>query len=92
MARRLSRTLPPLCRLGLTVVAIGLAVDIVHHTFTQDIAALRWLGLDVFGHAMTLAGMVLALLGVVRAAADERRRARQKGESNAARSGAAASR
>jgi hypothetical protein len=50
------------------------------------------LNIGGIGHVLTLAGMVLAVGGVIQAAAGSRRRARQKGERNAARSGTAAAR
>jgi hypothetical protein len=46
----------------------------------------------LIGHVFTLAGMVLALCGVIRAAVDSHRRTQEKGEAHAARSSTTAPR
>lgn len=92
MLRSLWSSLPLVSRIGLGVAAAGLAADVLHHGFIHQIDVAQVPDIAFIGHVLTLAGMVLALSGVVLAAADMRRRVRQKGESNAARSGAAAPR
>jgi drug/metabolite transporter superfamily protein YnfA len=92
MVSALWRSFPTSIRFGLAVAASGVVADLVHHLFTHELHALEPLHIDVIGHALTLAGMVIALWGVVHAAVDSRRRAREKGGRDAARSSAAASR
>ncbi|MGH2758373.1 MAG: hypothetical protein ACRDKJ_02310 [Actinomycetota bacterium] len=92
MARSLLRSIPSVTRLGLFLAGNGVLADFIHHVFTADLHAGRVLHIGFIGHALTLAGMLLALWGVIRAATDSRRRAREKGERNAARSSATASR
>ena len=92
MLRALWRSIPTVVRLGLLVAGLGVIADFVHHVFTHDTHALEHLHIDVVGHALTLAGMVIALSGVVHAAVESRRRARKEGGSDAARSCAAATR
>jgi hypothetical protein len=92
MVRGLWRSVPLIGRVGLGVATVGVAADVIHHVFTHDAGVTRVVDIGLLGHVLTLAGMVLALVGVIRAAADSRRRARQKGGSDAARISAAASR
>lgn len=92
MLRSLWQSVPSVSRLGLFLGAYGVGADFIHHVFTHDLHAGKILHVGFIGHVLTLAGMVLALWGVVRAAADSRRRARKKGEHNAARSSATAPR
>ena len=92
MVRSLWRSVPAVSRVGLVITAAGVGVDLVHHVFTQDLHAAKVLDIGFAGHVLTLAGMVVALLGVIRAAADSRRCARQKGGSHAARRRATAPR
>lgn len=86
------RSIPPVARLGLAVVGFGLFADLIHHVVTHDLHAMEPMHIDLIGHLVTLAGMVIALWGVVHAAVDSRHRAREEGGSHAARSSAAASR
>ena len=79
-------------RLGLALAAVGVIADSVHHVFTHDMYAAAVLNIGGVGHVLTLAGMVLAVGGVIQAAAHARRRARQKGERNASRRSSAAAR
>ena len=79
-------------RLGLALAAAGVAFDLIHHLITNDIPAAAILHIGGIGHVLTLAGMVLAVGGVIHAAAEARRRARQKGERDAARRSSAVAR
>lgn len=92
MLRSIWRSVPSVTRLGLFIGASGVLADFIHHVFTPDLHAGQILHIGFIGHVLTLAGMVLALSGVGRAALASRRRAREKGGSDAARSGAAATR
>ena len=92
MWRTLWRPLPLTARSGLALAAIGVVADVIHHVFTHGLHSADVLHIDVIGHVLTLAGMVLAMSGVIQAAADSRRRARQKGETHAARGSSAAAR
>ena len=92
MVRSLGRSIPTVSRVGLVITATGVGFDVVHHVFAHDLHVANVLGLGFTGHVLTLAGMVVALLGVIRVAADSRRLARQKGERHAARRSAAAAR
>ena len=92
MLRALWRPLSSTTRLGLALAGAGVLVDFVHHVFTYDMHAVAVLNIGGIGHVLTLAGMVLAVCGVIQAAAQSRRRARQKGERNAARGSSAAAR
>jgi hypothetical protein len=92
MLRALWRSLPSATRLGIALAGVGVIADFVHHVFTHDMHPAAVLNIGGIGHVLTLAGMVLAVGGVIQAAAGSRRRARQKGERNAARSGTAAAR
>jgi hypothetical protein len=66
--------------------------DFIHHVFTPGQHAGKILSIGFIGHILTVAGMLIALLGVIQAAVESRRRARQKGERNAARSSSATAR
>ena len=90
--RAIWRSLPSLSRGGLLITALGVVADLVHHAFTHDLHAAEAMQIDVIGHALTLAGMVLALMGVVSAVRIARRRAREKGETHAGSGSAAAAR
>ncbi len=92
MLRTLWEPLSSATRLGLAFAGIGVVADFIHHVFTHHIHAVAVLNIGGIGHVLTLAGMVLAMTGVIHAAAHSRRRARQKGERNAARSSSAAAR
>lgn len=93
MLRSVWRSLPAVTRLGSILGTLGLAGDVIHHALAPNLLAGRALDLGSVGHVLTLAGMVLALSGVVGAARAARRRAREKGGSDAvARVGAAAPR
>jgi hypothetical protein len=81
--------MPPVARLGLVLAGCGIFADVVHHGFTENLHISEALHIGVIGHVLTLAGMLLALSGVVHAAAGSRRRAREKGEGHAARSSTA---
>lgn len=84
MLRTLWPATPRATRFGLALAAVGLVLDLIHHTLAD-------LDIAVIGHVLTLAGMVLAMTGVIHAAAASRHR-RQKGERNAARSSSAGAR
>jgi hypothetical protein len=92
MLRSTWRGLPLVARIGLSIAALGLAADLVHHVFTHDVHAAQVLAIGFYGHVLTLVGMVVTVAAVVQAAVDSRRRARQKGEGNVARSSATATR
>ena len=90
--RTLWRPLSSVTRLGLTLAGAGVVADTIHHAVTHDLHSTDILHIDVIGHVLTLAGMVLAMGGVIQAAVESRRRTRQEGETHAARSGSAAAR
>ncbi len=92
MVRAHWQSIPRAMRIGLTVVGSGVIADFIHHALTHNLHAVEALHIDLIGHVLTLAGMVIALWGVMYAAVESRRRARVKGGSDAARSSAAASR
>lgn len=92
MLRSLWRSIPSVSRLGLYLAGYGVIADFVHHVVRPGLHAGLLIHIGLIGHTLTLAGMVLALMGVVRAAVDSRRRAREKGERDAARGSAAAPR
>lgn len=92
MFRALWRSIPSVTRFGLALAAYGVAADFIHHAFAPSLHAGKFLNIGVIGHVLTLAGMVLALWGVIRAAVDSHRRTQQKGGTNAARSSTAVTR
>jgi hypothetical protein len=92
MTRSIWRSLPSVMRLGLILAAFGVFADLTHHIFAPDLHAGKVLHIGFMGHVLTLVGMVIALSSVVRAGASSRRRARERGGSNAAYSRAAATR
>jgi hypothetical protein len=55
------RSLPPLVRAGFVIVLVGGVVDTTYHLDRTGLMA--WAGLA--GHLVTLAGMVVAVVGVV---------------------------
>ena len=57
------RSLPPLVRAGFTIVLLGGVVDTTYHLAPYRTGPLAWAGL--VGHLVTLAGMVVAVAGVV---------------------------
>jgi hypothetical protein len=61
--RRAGEPLPMLVNLGLTLLIVGLAVDIGSHVLAGGAGVSAALG-----HMLTLAGMVLALIGVLQVA------------------------
>lgn len=91
MLPALWRSMPSATRFGLALAGYGVIADFIHHVFTPNLHAGKVLNIGFIGHVLTLAGMLMALWGVIHAAVESRRRAREKGESNAASSSAAAS-
>ena len=57
------RSLPPLVRVGFALVLLGGVVDTTYHLAPQRAGVMEWAGLA--GHLVTLAGMVVAVVGVV---------------------------
>jgi hypothetical protein len=92
MLRSLWRSLPGTTRAGLAFAGYGVLADLIHHVFAPGLHAGKVMHIGFIGHVLTLAGMVLALWGVIRAAVDSHRRIREKGGKNAARSSAAVAR
>jgi choline-glycine betaine transporter len=67
--------LPRLMQVGLAVVALGGGADVLHHALPLTAAPVLapYLGHEGgVGHAVTLAGMVVTMLGVVTAASKQR--------------------
>jgi hypothetical protein len=59
----LDRTgLPPLVRAGFVVVLLGAVVDTTYHLAPHQTGPMAWAG--VGGHLVTMAGMVITLVGV----------------------------
>jgi hypothetical protein len=58
----LLRTLPPLVRAGFAVVVLGAVVDTTYHLAPHRTGLMAWAG--VGGHLVTMAGMVITLVGV----------------------------
>lgn len=92
MLRSVWQSMSRVTRLGLILGGLGVAADFVHHGFVHHVHFEEVLHIELFGHVLTLVGMVFALLGVARAAVESRRRTREKGGNDAARIGAAAPR
>jgi hypothetical protein len=93
MLRALWPSISTVARFGLALAGVGVLTDVIHHVFTHDLHAAESLNIGAIGHVLTLAGMVLAMSGVIGAAiASRQRHARQKGERNAARCSSAATR
>lgn len=92
MVHSLWRSIPSVTRFGLTLAAYGVAADFIHHIFAPGLHAAKVLHLGFIVHVLTLAGMVLALLGVISAAVDSHRRTRAKGATHAALSSTAVTR
>ncbi len=57
------RSLPPLVRAGFVIVLLGGVVDTTYHLAPHARGLMAWAGLA--GHLVTLAGMVVAVVGVV---------------------------
>ena len=57
------RSLPPLVRAGFVIVLLGAVVDTTYHLAPQRAGVMAWAGLG--GHLVTMAGMVVAIVGVV---------------------------
>ena len=57
------RSLPPLVRAGFAIVLLGGVIDTTYHLAPQREGAMAWAGLA--GHLVTLAGMVVAVVGIV---------------------------
>ena len=57
------RSLPPLVRAGFAIVLLGGVVDTTYHLAPHRTGAMAWAGLG--GHLVTMAGMVVAIVGVV---------------------------
>lgn len=56
-------SLPPVVRVGFLIVLFGGVVDTTYHLAPQREGLMAWAGLA--GHLVTLAGMVVAVAGVV---------------------------
>ena len=56
------RSLPPLVRAGFVIVLVGGVVDTTYHLAPHRTGVMAWAGLA--GHLVTLAGMVVAVVGV----------------------------
>ncbi|MCA1846617.1 MAG: hypothetical protein LC792_26160 [Actinobacteria bacterium] len=56
------RSLPPVVRAGFVIVLAGAVVDTTYHLAPHRTGAMAWAGLA--GHLVTLAGMVVAIVGV----------------------------
>ena len=59
----LLRSLPPLVRAGFAIVLLGGVVDTTYHLAPHRTGVMAWAGLG--GHLVTMAGMVVAIVGVV---------------------------
>ena len=57
------RSLPPTVRAGFFIVLLGGVVDTTYHLAPHRTGVMAWAGLS--GHLVTLAGMVVAVVGVV---------------------------
>ena len=57
------RSLPPLVRAGFVLVLLGGVVDTTYHLAPQREGVMAWAGLA--GHLVTLAGMAVAVVGVI---------------------------
>ena len=57
------RSLPPVVRAGFVIVLLGGVVDTTYHLAPQRVGVMAWAGLA--GHLVTLAGMVVAVVGVI---------------------------
>ncbi len=57
------RSLPPLVRAGFVIVLLGGVVDTTYHLGPGRTGLMAWAGLA--GHLVTLAGMVVAVVGVI---------------------------
>jgi hypothetical protein len=90
MLRSVWQSISTVTRFGLILGGLGVAADFVHHGFMHHVHFEGVLHIELFGHVLTLVGMVFALSGVARAAVESRRRTREKGGNDAARIGAAA--
>ena len=55
-------SLPPLVRSGFVLVLLGGVVDTMYHLAPHRTGVMAWAGLA--GHLVTLAGMVVAVVGV----------------------------
>ena len=60
--RSVSRTLPPLVLAGFVIVLVGAVVDTTYHLAPHRAGPMAWAGLG--GHLVTMAGMVVTLVGV----------------------------
>lgn len=66
--------IPVSTRLGFLVLAAGVVIDVAYHLTGVGMSS----RMGVVGHAVTLAGMVLALFGVIATAVQLRRHGRQE--------------
>jgi len=57
------RSLPPLVRAGFAVVLLGAVIDTTYHLAPYRTGIMAWAGLG--GHLVTMAGMVVTVVGVV---------------------------
>lgn len=57
------RSLPPLVRAGFAVVLLGAVIDTTYHLASHRTGVMAWAGLG--GHLVTMAGMVVTVVGVV---------------------------
>lgn len=73
--------LPATTLAGVAVIVVGLALDVGYHVFgSAPRAAPPCCGIGWTGHVVTLAGMVLALAGVIGLAVKGRARSRAGAE------------
>ena len=78
MLRALWRSIPAATRFGLALAWCGVIADLVHHVVAPVVHAGQNPHIGSVGHVLTLAGMVVALLGVMHAAVGSRRRTRER--------------
>ena len=57
------RSLPPLVRAGFAIVLLGGVIDTTYHLAAHRTGVMAWAGLG--GHLVTMAGMVVTVVGVV---------------------------
>ena len=71
LARRALAELPVLMRAGLGLALLGAVVDIGHH-LAADASRMGHGSIAFIGHAVTLAGMLVTMLGLIGAALKRR--------------------
>jgi hypothetical protein len=74
-------SLPPLVRIGVSLVVAGLVVDVAYHTaVARPSVAAPCCGPGFVGHVLTLAGMLVSIAGAVVTGVRLRSRLRQPQE------------